>query len=155
MPPTLAKQILDETHTNNRELYDATLASLAKARKLRPIFLSRIPKEGRNTIILENLGRAYMEEHAALLIRGWLVKSQPALLCDFLDGLSIKHENGVVETLPDSVDDSSLNKTIDTILAKHSREVVVIYLNAFTSMNGTEWPNLAQMLSSDARLQLA
>ena len=43
---------------------------------------------------------------------------------------------------------------VDAILAKHPKEAVAIYLNAFAEMNDVKWPALDVMLESDQRLQV-
>ncbi len=39
MPPKLAAEILEHAHSSEKELYKATLAAVAQARKVRPVFL--------------------------------------------------------------------------------------------------------------------
>ena len=41
MSPKMANQILDDTQTNNKDVYRALLASMAQVLKARPEFLSR------------------------------------------------------------------------------------------------------------------
>ena len=91
---------------------------------------------------------------AGNLLSGWLVKNQSALLSDFLDALKITHEKGVVENLPATVEDATLNAAVDQLLAKHPAEIVALYLNAFYGMNEAHWPNLEALLKNDPRLKL-
>jgi hypothetical protein len=86
------------------------------------------------------------------LIRAWLIKKHTGLLTDFLDGLKIAHENGVVQDLPASVGDAELNNAIEGLLAKHPAPVVSVYLHAFSSMNEAGWTNLDALLNNDPRL---
>jgi len=88
------------------------------------------------------------------LIRNWLLKKQNAVLVEFLDALKIKHDKGVVETIPETVDDASLNQAVDGLLANHPAEVVALYLHAFNGMDEARWKNLDEMLYTDARLEL-
>ena len=71
-----------------------------------------------------------------------------ALLVDFLDSLGIPHKDGAVDDLPKEMDDAKLKAAIDAVLAKHSKEVVTIYLNAFNVMNDSGWKNLDAMLKA-------
>ena len=73
---------------------------------------------------------------------------------DFLNALEIKNEEGVVEDLPEAVDDAKLKAAVEGLLEKHPAETVVVYLHAFNEMNGANWANLKAMLESDPRLQL-
>src|SRR5258705_2022891 len=88
------------------------------------------------------------------LIRNWLLKKHTTLLVDFLDALKIKHEKGVVETVPASVDDAGLKQAIDALLAKYPAEVVGLYLHAFNEMDEARWKNLDELLYTDPRLHL-
>lgn len=155
MSPDLAQEIINFTFADNKPLYRATLAAVAEARKLRPVFYERKPRVERHKDMLEMLSRPRMELAAAELLRGWLLKSQTALLTDFLDALGLAHNKGVVESFPESVDDAKLVAAVDALLAKHPPEKVIIYLHSFCAMNTANWKNLAKMLQDDPRLQLA
>ena len=71
----------------------------------------------------------------------------------FLDALEIKNEKGVVEDLPQTVDDAKLKAAVDGLLARHPPETVAVYLVAFNEMNETNWPNLKTMIETEPRLQ--
>lgn len=155
MSPALANEILEFAHDSDKNLYKATMASVAEALKLRPVFFERKSRADRHASMLSMLTRPRFEAVAANLIRGWLVQGQSGMLADFLDALGVPHQKGVVESFPEKVDDAKLNQAVEVLLAKHTPERVVIYLNAFCSMNEVGWPNLEKMLDSDPRLQLA
>lgn len=104
--------------------------------------------------ILNTLTRPSLDTAAAALIRAWLLKKHKAMLVDFLDALGIPHQDGVVETLPDSVEDEKLQAAVEKLLGKYPAEVVSVYLHAFNEMNEVNWENLTRLLSNDARLQL-
>jgi hypothetical protein len=104
--------------------------------------------------MLTTLTRPALEMVTANLIRGWLLKKYKAMLVDFLDALAIPHQEGVVEDLPATMEDTKLRAAVDTLLAKYPPEVVAVYLNAFNEMNQVEWANLKTMLAEDKRLQL-
>jgi hypothetical protein len=154
MSPALANDILNFTFESDKPAYKATMAAVAEARKLRPVFLERQPRAARQTMMLAALARPNLEGASAALLRAWLVKKHAALLIDFLDALNIPHDNGVVEDLPGEMSDEKLKPAIEKILEKHPHEVVAVYLNAFNDMNAAHWPNLKTILESDARLQL-
>ena len=155
MSPELSKRILDETFTNDKPLYKLTLAAVAEAKKLRPQFYEKKARGERDTDMVSMLSRPRLEEAGANLLRGWLMKTQTPLLVDFLDALGLKHKNGVVDDFPETLDDATLKKAIDQVMAKHPKEIVIVYLNAFGNMNEAGWPNLNEMLEKDERLQLA
>jgi hypothetical protein len=153
MPSPLAVEILEFTLENDKEVFQLALGAVAQARKVRPVFLQRQPKKERFRIMVESLGRPGQEAAADNLIRNWLLKKHSQLLIDFLDGLKISHEKGVVEDLPESMDDSTLQLSVENTLAKYPADVVSVYLHAFNHLNGTDWKNLELMVESDARLQ--
>jgi hypothetical protein len=154
MSPALAGEILSHSFEADKPLYRATLNAVAEARKVRPIFLERQPRQQRHAMMLSILSRPAMEPAANNLIRNWLVKKQNAMLVQFLDGLGIPHKEGVVDDLPKSVDDAKLREAVDGLLANFPPESVAVYLLAFNDMNEANWPNLEEMLKTDARLQL-
>ena len=152
--PDLAQRILEEVHATDKELYRVALASAAQARKVRPIFLERQPRADQHRTLLATLKRPEFNTISGNLISGWLVKNQSGLLIDFLDALKIKHEKGVVENLPEKVDDTDLNNAVSLLLSKHPPEIVSLYLRAFNDMNEANWPNLQKLLNDDTRLKL-
>jgi hypothetical protein len=154
MSPALATDILTYAFESDKPLYRTVLAGVAEARHVRPVFLERQPRVRRHTAMLATLARPSLEIVTANLIRAWLLKKYKGLLVDFLDALGITHKDGVVEDLPDAMDDAKLRSAVDTVLGKYPPEVVSVYLNAFNEMNEVEWPNLKTMLESDSRLQL-
>lgn len=153
MSPTLATEILAFTFESEKPTYKGTLAAVAEARKLRPVFLERQPRAQRDAMILSTLTRPSMDTAAGGLIRTWLLKKYKSMLVDFLNALEIKHEDGVVESLPDTMDDAKLKPAVEGLLAKYPPEVVAVYLNAFNDMNEVSWTNLNTLLAEDKRLQ--
>jgi hypothetical protein len=154
MSPALANDILSFTFESDKPAYKATVAAVAQAKHVRPVFLERQPRAERHTSMLTALTKPNMDAASAALIRAWLVKKHAAMLVDFLNALEIKNENGVVDDLPATVDDAKLKAAVETLLTKFPHEVVAVYLNAFNDMNAAGWANLKTLLENDARLQL-
>jgi len=150
----LAARILDDLHKEQKDLYRTTMQAAAQSLKVRPVFLERQPRSDRNKRIAKALGHPDMNLVASNAISAWLIKTQQAMLSEFLDSLKIKHDKGVVEDLPPAVDDAALNAAVDNLLAKYPQEVATLYLQAFYEMNEVRWPNLALLLRDDIRLQL-
>ena len=153
MPPALAADILEHAYAHDRDLYRATLTAVANARKVRPVFLDKQPRPARHAGMIGYLSRPGLELATGTMLRGWLLKAHQSLLVDFLNGLSIPHKDGVVDDLPETVDDAKLKSTVDALLAKHPVDVVKVYLHSFNSMNESQWKNLEALLHDDARLQ--
>ena len=154
MSPALAGDILSFVFETDKPGYKATMAAVAEAKRVRPIFLERQPRAERHTAMIASLARPNLDAAAAALIRAWLVKKHVAMLVDFLNALGIPHENGVVEDLPAAMDDEKLKTAVEILLNKYPHEVVAVYLNAFNDLNAASWPNLKTRLENDARLQL-
>jgi len=154
MSPALAKEILVYVHESDKPIYRATLSAVAEARKVRPVFIERQPREQQHETMVGTLTRTALELAAANLIRAWLLKKYKSMLGDFLDALGITHKDGVVDDLPADMDEAKLRQAVDALLAKYPPEAVAVYLNAFSQMNEVEWPSLKTLLESDKRLQL-
>jgi len=154
MSPALASEIIMFTFESDKPTYRATLNGVAEARHLRPVFLERQPKPQRHATMVTTLARPALDLIAGGLIRNWLLKKHKGMLVDFLNALGIKNEEGVVENLPEDMDDTKLKSAIETLLAKYPPEAVAVYLNAFNDMNEANWANLNNLLESDPRLQL-
>ncbi len=154
MSPALANDILSFIFESDKPAYKAALAAVAEAKHVRAVFLERQPRDARNATMLTVLSKPNLDPAAGAFIRAWLVKKHAAMLMDFLNALEIPHEEGVVEDLPESVDDAKLKAAIEILLGKYPHETVAVYLNAFNDMNGAGWANLKAELESDTRLQL-
>jgi len=154
MSPSLALEILLYAYESDKPLYRATLAGVAEARTVRAVFLERQPRVERHALMVATLSRPALEMITAGLLRAWLLKKHNAMLVAFLDALGIPHKEGVVEDLPATMDETKLRAGVDVLLEKFPREVVAVYLHAFSDMNEVEWPNLKTILEADKRLQL-
>ena len=108
MSPELSKRILDETYADDKPLYKLTLAAVADAKKLRPMFYEKKPRAERDADMVSMLSRPRLEETSANLLRGWLMRTQKPLPIDFLNALGLKHKEGVVDDFPPTLEDATL-----------------------------------------------
>jgi len=152
--PALAQEVVEYAFAKDKPLYRAVLAAVADANRVRPAFLEKKPRVQRHTEMISALSRPRLEEAAANLLRGWLVKAETPILADFLNTLGIPHENGVVNDFPKTVEDEKLKAAVDLLLGKHPAEKVIVYLNTVKASGGADWENLGKMLAEDPRLQL-
>lgn len=155
MSPALAVRVIEYAHDNNKELYRTAFVSVAEAKKLRPTFFERTPRDRRHADMATMMSRPRLELIAANLLREWLMKDRAPMLAAFMDALGIPHTNGAVDDLPATVDEAKLKGAVDALLEKYPAEEVAVYLNAFYTMNDVRWPNLEAMLKNDPRLQFA
>lgn len=155
MPANTASALFAHVLENEKPLYKATIETLAKQRKLRPVFVERKPRNERHAWLKEAIGRKQNEAVAAHLLQIWLVGQHAKLLCDFLDGLGIKHdENGTIEELPPSPTRAKLQPVIDSLFEKHDPDVVRVYLHTFQALDEKGWDALADLLETNERLRL-
>ena len=156
MPAAVAAQIFTHIGENEKNLLKATIDTLASQRKLRPIFVERKPKNDRFAWMQEALGRKQNEGVAAHLLQIWLVGAHSKLLCDFLDGLGIAHdEHGTIEELPSAPDKAKLAEVVTGLFEKHDPAVVAIYLHAFQATDDQGgWSTLEELLAEEPRLKL-
>jgi hypothetical protein len=156
MPAASAAQLLGFLFEKEKPLYKATIDSLAKQRKLRPVFVEKKPRDERFAWLKEILGKKQNEAIAAHLLQIWLVGAHRQILCDFLDTLGISHdENGTIDTLPPAPEKEKLTVAIDALFEKHDPAVVVIYLHAFQALDENGWSTLEDLLKEDDRLRLS
>ena len=134
---------------------NATIETLCKQRKLRPVFVLRKPKTERYAWLQDALGRKQNDGVAAHLLQIWLVGSQSALLCEFLDGLGVAHdEHGTIDELPAAPEKTKLTEVVNHLLARYDPGVVAVYLHAFQATDEKGWNTLEELLGEDPRLKL-
>ena len=155
MPPPMAQGIFAFLHEHQKPLYKATLETLAKTRKLRPVFIEKKPRSEQHAWLVEQLRKRINNDTAAHVLQIWLVGAHKTLLCDFLDGFGIAHdENGTVEILPEAPPSAELVKVIDSLRARYDSNLLAVYLNTFQSLDSEGWPTLDALIREDPTLQL-
>lgn len=143
MTPELADDMLGYFRDQQKELYKHTLALVAQARKVRPVFLSRKPLDERHRWVHQTLATSAQDEIAGNLLQSWLSGAHPEMLTDFLDALGVVHdENGLAEKLPPDPDPEKLEQAVQTLTGKYSLPMVRTYLQTFQVMNDSRWPKL-------------
>jgi hypothetical protein len=155
MSPELSQEIVEHVFLNDKPVYRAVLAAVAEAHRVRPVFLERKPRKQRHADMIAVLSRPRLEEAAASLLRGWLLKSEQKMIAQFLEALDIPHKDGVVDDFPEEIEADKLNAAIDALLEAFPPERVLIYLNTVRATGGVQWASLGQRLQEDERLQLA
>ena len=155
MPAHVAAQIFTHLAEKEPKLLYATLSTLCQQRKIRPVFVERKPKLERYAWIRDGLGRKQNADVAAHLLQIWLVGAHSKLLCDFLDGLGITHdEHGTIDSLPAAPEKAKLAEVVTDLVSKHDPGVVAVYLHAFQATDENGWATLEELLAEDERLKL-
>jgi hypothetical protein len=156
MTDAFASSVLQYFRDENRDVYRTTIASLAAARKLRPVYIQRKPAVEQVAWLIKTLRLRSSDEVAEQLLQVWLLKARQPMLVQFLDDLGIAHdEEGSVDDLPESLDPDKLRTAVDNLLAAFPAPEVSVYLHMFQRQTAEGWPELAEILASDPRLQLA
>jgi len=156
MSPALAAEIFTFLHRAQKPVYKAAIQGLANQRNLRGIFIERKPPGERFPWMQAALGRALSDSLATHLLQAWLLGAHKQMLCDFLDGMEIKHDDdGTVEELPPAPPKEKITAAISKLLDKYPAETVAVYLHAFRDMDSAvQWPALDEILAEEARLKL-
>ncbi len=155
LAPAQAEPIFAYLLASDKDLYRATIESLAKQRNLRAVFVTRKTPAERHAWMRDVLSKKASSPICAHLLQTWLVGAHSNLLCDFLDSLSIAHdEKGTVENLPPAPDKEALRAAVEKLLAKYDRTLVAIYLQSFQALDDTGWTCLDELLAEDDRLKI-
>lgn len=154
MKPETALSVFQYLRDEQREVYKATISSLAANRKLRSVFIQRKPVAEQIDWMLKNVKLRGSSEVAAQILQLWLLKAHTAVLTDFLDGLGIEHDgNGAADDLPDDLDAKKLKSTVGGMLKKHDHEIVRIYLHIFQTQRSDGWPELTELIAATPELR--
>ncbi|RFC45707.1 MAG: hypothetical protein DVB28_000410 [Verrucomicrobia bacterium] len=155
MPSSMAQGIFAFLHEHQKPLYRATLDTLAKSRKLRPVFLEKKPRAEQHAWLVDQLRKRINDDTAAHVLQLWLVGAHKTLLCEFLDGFGIAHDdNGTVEILPAAPSLPELVRVIDSLRPRYDSLLLAVYLNTFQSLDFEGWPTLDALIQQDPSLQL-
>lgn len=155
LPESVSGQLFDYLQKEQPNLIAIVVDTLAREQKLRPVFVQRKSEADRRAWLKKGLGQNRHAGDAAHLLQIWLVGAQAKLLCEFLDGLGIAHdENGTIEELPGAPEKAKLAEVIDKLMASHDPAVVSTYLHAFQATDEKGWDTLETLLGEDPRLKL-
>lgn len=154
MGPETAASVFQFLRDEQREVYTASLSSLATNRKLRPVFVQRKPATDQISWLTKNIRLRGSDEIAEHVIQLWLMKAHQDLLVSFLDGVGIEHDGeGAAEDLPEELDGKKLKSTVTKLLKDSDPETVRIYLHVFQLQRPGGWESLNELISSTPELQ--
>lgn len=154
MKPETALSVFQYLRDEQREVYKATINSLAANKKFRPVIIQRKPVGEQIDWMLKNVKLRGSGEIASQVLQLWLLKGHTELLKAFLDGLGIEHDGeGAAEDIPEEFDAKKLKSTVTGLLKKHEPEVVKIYLHIFQLQRSGGWPELTSLIEGTPELQ--
>ncbi len=152
--PETAKAVFQYLRDEQREVYTASLSTLAANRKLRPVFIQRKPGPAQIEWLAKNIKLKASDEIAEHVIQLWLMKARQEMLTAFLDGVGIEHDGeGAAEDLPESLDGKKLKTTVTKLLKEQDPEAVRIYLHVFQMQRPDGFSELTELIESTPELQ--
>jgi hypothetical protein len=155
MSSALAKELVAFFYESDRNVYKTTISTLATQRKLRPVFVTKKTRDLQFEWVVKALQTRRSDEIAQHLLQAWLMKAKSDMLIAFLEKQGIEHDGtGAVDELPKTLDPEKLKSAIDTLLEQYSAEEVTLYLHMFQLQEEGGWPELAELLEKDQRLEL-
>ena len=154
--PSLGTEIIRYLRTDLKEVYRATVATLAQQKKLRPEFIQKKPGDQQVAWILDSLRFKTSEAVGEQILQVWLMKAQSPMLVDFLDALEIPHDGtgGIDGDIPKDFDAAKARAAVQSLLEKHPAEKAAVYLQVFQNQQSGGWPSLADAMAADPRLKL-
>jgi hypothetical protein len=153
--PETAASVFQYLRDEQRDVYKASISSLAGARKLRPVIIQRKSVTEQIDWLVKNVKLRGAGEIATQVLQLWLLKAHTALLTEFLDGLGIEHDGeGAADDIPDDLDAKKLKSTVAALLKKHDPELVSVYLHIFQLQRNEGWEELTKIIDSTPELQL-
>ncbi|MDF1860720.1 MAG: hypothetical protein P1U87_10935 [Verrucomicrobiales bacterium] len=154
MSPETAASVFQYLRDEQREVYTASLSTLAGNRKLRPVFVQRKPAADQIAWLSKNISLRGSDEIAEHVVQLWLMKAHQELLVQFLDGVGIEHDGeGAAEDLPEELDAKKLKSTVTKLLKDHDPEVVRVYLHVFQLQRPEGWAALNELVAETPELQ--
>ena len=151
----LANEIIGYFRVDSRDIYKATVTSLATQRKLRAAFVQKKPGADQIAWVVKTLKLKMADTVGEHLLQVWLLKEQKDMLIRFVGDLGIEHDDdGGVENLPETIEADKLKAAIDHLLEDSPANVVTLYLRVFQIQQPGGWPAIAEALETDGRLKL-
>jgi hypothetical protein len=155
--PALVSRMLDWFRSNDKNVYKHTVATLASARKLRPVFVAKKSTADQYKWILQTLQLRASDTLGEHLLQAWFMAGHQAMLGTFCDALGILHDGkgSIHGDLPEAMDDTRLDDGITKLLEHNEPKIVGLYLHVFNLQREGGWDNLSERLANNPQLQVA
>lgn len=155
--PATIFQMLEWFRSNDKNVYKHCVATLANARKLRPVFVEKKSTAEQYKWILQTLQLRASDAIGEHLLQAWFMAGHQAMLASFCDALGILHDGkgSIQGDLPKVLDSDRLNVGIEKLLKENDPKVVALYLHVFNMQSENGWENLNEHLAQNPSLALA
>jgi hypothetical protein len=149
MQPERAVALLRSLNETSPTVVEQAVAAAAFAMKARPVYLKKQPFEKRAHAVRRALARVASDPVAAEVLAVYFLKCRNELLCEWLDALGLKHEEGVLEAdAPEQPAAAELEKKAKAFLAVASDdEDRPLLLAAFAAQDAIDWPALEAQIA--------
>ncbi len=157
LSPEIVARMLDWFREHERAVYTNSVTTLAKNRKLRPVFIQRKPLPQQYAWIQKTCGLKACDTIGEHMLQAWFLAGHQPLLAAFCDAMGIPHDGkgSVQGDLPESLDGAKLDTAVDALLESNDPRLITLYLLVFNLQVPDGWPSLTAKLESDGRLKLA
>ena len=154
--PALGTEIIRYLRTDLKDVYRATVTSLAQQKKLRPEFVQKKPGDQQIAWILDALRFKVSEAVGEQLLQVWLMKAESPMLVTFLDALDVPHDGtgGIDGDIPKDFDEAKAKAAVAALMEKHPAEKAAVYMHVFQMQQPGGWPSLAAAVAAEPRLTL-
>jgi hypothetical protein len=156
LPPELAETIFAYVQAEKRETFATLMASVGAVLKFRPNIWKTWSKLRQREWLRANLGLSRFADIARQLLQEWFINQRGQMLCQFLDVLSIEHDDtGYIKgDLPETFDSAKLVEGVEALLKNFPAPEVALYLHLFQHGGDKGWDSIADLLKNDERLLL-
>lgn len=154
--PDLGSEIIRYLKSDLKEVYRATLTTLAQQKKLRPEFIQKKPGDQQIAWILDALRFKTSEAVGEQVLQVWLMKAEGPMLVTFLDAMGIPHDGqgGIDGEIPKDFDPAKVRSAVTTLLDQHPAEKASVYLHIFQLQQPGGWPSLTAAMEAEPRIKL-
>lgn len=143
MDPERAVSFLKTLNESAPAMVQQAVGAAAIAMKARPVYLKKQPFDKKAMAVRRALARVGSDPVAAEVLAVYFLKARNELLCEWLDALELKHEEGVLEAdAPKQPAKAKLEKIVDAFLKADDDPDRMLLLAAFGAQEAIEWPVL-------------
>ena len=151
MTPEQATEILTALKQQAPGMFAQALAAAAAALKSRPVYLARQPIEKQAASVRRALARVAASPVAEELLAVYFLECQKDLLLEWLDALSISHEDGTLaDDMPEAPPKRELDRAVKAFRAVDDDRNRELLLAAFSAQSSIEWPDLDAHVAENA-----
>jgi len=149
MSPERATEFFQKLNEESPESFLQCVHAAAATIKARPRFVMKQPFPKRANAVRRALARLAAEPLAEEMLAVYFLHVRNELLCEWLDGLGIEHEEGVLQgDAPPCPPEADLEKQVGTFRGVDDDADRELLLQAFAAQSAIDWPALDALLAA-------